>query len=262
VSLTFADAWLRAREPVDHAARSAVVTEAAARHLGGRTSPLVVDLGCGRGSNLRFLARRLPHSTRWRLVDRDADLLASISGEAGGGVETVEADLRTRDLRALLAGADLVTAAALLDLVGQEWLERLVAATRAVGAALLVTGNVDGRIAWTPAHPLDAAMTAAFLAHHGGDKGFGAALGSRAPATLLELLGEGWRLVHGRGDWQLDDGARELQRAYLEGAVLAIRETAADGDDIDRWARAREGAIVRGESRLLVGHIDIFAAAP
>ncbi|TVQ35871.1 MAG: class I SAM-dependent methyltransferase [Geminicoccaceae bacterium] len=259
MSLAFAADWLSLREPADHRARSRRVTEAAVASLAGRRAPLVVDLGCGRGSNLRYLAPHLPAGTRWRLVDRDRALLT----EAAAGqvsVETVVADLRTADLAGLVAEADLVTAAALLDLVDGAWLEALLDAGP---RALLVTGNVDGRIEWQPGHPLDPAMTAAFLEHHGGDKGFGAALGVRAPAVLeASVRARGWAVSSEAADWRLGPSAAALQAAYLAGAVAAIGETGLPASDLRRWAEARQGWIERGESRLLVGHVDLYAQAP
>lgn len=252
MSLDFAADWLALREPADHRSRSERVTAAALAGLAGRPEPLVVDLGCGRGSNRRYLQARLPAATRWRLVDQDQALLDLARGPQ---VEPVQADLRTADLEALCAGADLVTAAALLDLVSAAWLERLLDATAAL---LLVTGNVDGRIAWAPAHPADGAMTAAFLAHHGGEKGFGATLGATAPAALAAAAERRGRSVVGEpADWELGAADAALQRTYLEGVVAAIAETGAPAPALAEWAASRRAAIAAGSSRLTVGHVDL-----
>ncbi len=252
MSLDFAADWLALREPADHRSRSEGVTAAALAGLRNRAAPLVVDLGCGRGSNRRYLEPRLPASTRWRLVDQDPALLHLATGPR---VETIRADLRTADLGVICADADLVTAAALLDLVGQPWLERLLDATT---APILVSGNVDGRIAWHPPHPLDAAMTAAFLAHHDGDKGFGAALGRTAPAAMAAAAeARGRRVVQAQADWTLGPADGALQRAYLEGARGAIAETGVDPTDIAAWHRARLGFLDRSESHVRVGHVDL-----
>jgi len=195
--LGFTADWLTLREPFDHAARAGVVTAAALAYLAGRTSPLVVDLGCGRGSNLRFLRPRLGTGVRWRLVDHDRELLDAAAGTlaAEDVVELCQADLRAGDLENLVDGADLVSAAALLDLVDAAWLAAFVAAVEASSAALVVTGTVDGRVAWEPAVPADASVIAAYTRHQGGEKGFGRALGTTAAARLEALLAErGWQV--------------------------------------------------------------------
>jgi SAM-dependent methyltransferase len=265
MSLDFAADWLSLREPADHAARAPALTDAAVVHLAATRAPLVVDLGCGRGSNLALLGGQAPASTRWRLVDRDPALLAAARTRLRPEVkaELVAADLRAADLGELLAGARLVTAGALLDLVDRSWLQRLVDAAGRNGAALLATGNVDGRIAWQPALTDDAPMIEAFLAHHGGDKGFGMALGSEAPAVLETLLEErGWAVKAARADWDLDARSAGLQAAYLDGAVAAIGETGVDASRLQAWADARGRAIADGASRLRVGHVDVFGMPP
>ena len=138
--------WLGLREPVDHAARPASLADALAewvvRVRGAHEAPLrVLDPGAGTGSNLRWLAPRLPDPQLWTLVDHDASLLDTARRDAGG--ERVE-HLRVEDFAAAppaLPGAApdplLVTGAALLDLVSARWLDALVAACAARGAAVL-----------------------------------------------------------------------------------------------------------------------------
>ena len=57
----FAAAWLALREPYDHAARSAALAERFAAAVGN--APHLIDLGCGTGSNLRYLAPRIAGPT-------------------------------------------------------------------------------------------------------------------------------------------------------------------------------------------------------
>ena len=117
----FSSTWLEAREPWDHAARAPAVTDAALAWLAARRTdaPLrIIDLGCGAGSNLAFLAPRIAGAQHWTLVDDDPALLAEAAGRAArlAGVTTTPrgADLAAGDLPALLGGADLVACAALL----------------------------------------------------------------------------------------------------------------------------------------------------
>ncbi|NBB72032.1 MAG: hypothetical protein GVY33_17175 [Alphaproteobacteria bacterium] len=262
--LDFTGDWLALREPFDHVARAPVVTAATLAHLATRPTPRLVDLGCGRGSGLRFLRPRVGAGARWRLVDRDRALLDHAARTLDGGdeVELVTADLRGDDLGDVVAGAHLVTAAALIDLVDDAWLAELVAAVGTAGAALLVTGSVDGRVAWEPVHPADGDMVAAYARHQAGDKGFGEALGTAAPARLAERLEAArWRVTAARGDWnRVGDPA--LQRAYLAGVVDALAEHGVAGDELAAWHRFRRDAVDAAASRLTVGHVDLFATPP
>jgi SAM-dependent methyltransferase len=261
--LTFSGDWLALREPFDHVARAPVVTAATLAHLAQRPRPRVVDLGCGRGSGLRFLRPRVGAGVRWRLVDGDPALLeqAARALDAADEVELVTADLRDGDLAALVEGADLVTAAALIDLVDDAWVAALVGAVEAAGAALVVTGSVDGRVQWEPVHPADGDMLGAYARHQGGEKGFGQALGTAAPARLAARLdAAGRRVTTARGDWTRI-GDPVLQRAYLAGVVDALAGNGVDAAALDAWRRFRLDAIETAASRLTVGHVDLFAGA-
>ena len=98
------------------------LVEHLARHF--PTGHVIHDLGCGTGAMGRWLAPLLPGPQHWVVHDRDADLLEVAAAEppgpaADGAAVTVEA--RQSDLTRLrpgdLAGATLITASALLDLL-------------------------------------------------------------------------------------------------------------------------------------------------
>jgi SAM-dependent methyltransferase len=94
----FSADWLHQREPFDAAARDGAAPRLAleARLTAWRPpagAPLrVIDLACGTGANLRWLAPRLGGAQQWLVVDHDAALLerwpACLAAREGGrGVE-------------------------------------------------------------------------------------------------------------------------------------------------------------------------------
>src|SRR6478752_8881126 len=126
--MSFSAAWLALREPYDLRARNTAVIDAVMATLEGRPSVTIADLACGTGSTFRALRPRIKARQNWRLADNDLSLLARApqSSPPDVNVVTVPIDLN-HDLEAALDGpVDLVTTSALLDLVSDEWLERLV----------------------------------------------------------------------------------------------------------------------------------------
>ncbi len=291
---TFSADWLRLREPFDSAAR-----DTAARQLDlnqrlaswrneASTPWRVIDLACGTGANLRWLAPRLGGAQQWLVVDHDADLLrcwperlaalagANVGRDAGLGQplafvgEGFETGI-VRQQMDLMAGleslpwhaADVVTASALLDLVGSAWLHRLVAASAAHGVALLMSLNVDGRHVWTPEDPLDATVDRLFGEHQQQDKGLGPALGMRAVAALQQALGAaGYRVFTARSDWWVDGdespSAHAMQSALIDGMAAAAKEQdMALAPALADWQRRRHAKA--RQSQLRVGHLDLLA---
>ena len=214
-------AWLELREPADAAARSEDLVERLRRHV--VPGALVVhDLGGGSGAMGRWLAPRLPGPQHWVVHDRDADLLELSVARAPHGV-TVEA--RCSDVARLepadLAGASLVVASALLDLLTADELAAMLRAS--AGHPLLLALTVVGRVALTPAEALDARIGAAFDAHQRRD----GRLGPDAVTTAVAVL-RGAELVVRPSPWRLGAAHAAARRGASDAGLAAARRSASD----------------------------------
>jgi SAM-dependent methyltransferase len=270
--------WLALREPHDQAARSGALADRFVAVLGA--APRLIDLGCGTGSNLRYLAPRIRGPQRWQCVDHDPALLDGaraalqdwadrqgwlrssdgqdlILGRPGGDIEV---EFRQLDLaRGGLperAGAGL-TGSALLDLTSAAWLEEL--ALWRGEAPLLIALSFDGRLAFEPAMPEDAEIRRRFIAHQRTDKGFGRALGPDAAAYLAERLrARSGEVALAPADWRLGPADAALLGATLAGLVAAAAEVIRD-PVLEGWAGLRRQQLAAGKLGLTVGHLDLLA---
>lgn len=282
---TFAEHWLRLREPYDHAARSGALAAGFAAAVG--KTPRIVDLGCGTGSNLRYLSPRLGDAQTWLCLDHDSALLASAAfkiarwGEERGlaharpgprlhlrGTRTsLDVLLMTRDLSDLRRGFGLddidgITASALLDLTSAEWLDHLARRIARARLPALFALSYDGRLEWRPASVDDATIRERLHAHQRTDKGFGPALGPGAAAHLAERLeGQGFRVRLSRSDWRLDVADRPLLAAFLDGLAQALGEIEDDALST-KWCDLRREQLRRGRLHLTVGHLDLLGLPP
>lgn len=273
----FSADWLALREPADRRARNRELLLALAEAFADRDRVSVVDLGCGTGSNLRACAEHLPGRQHWRLVDRDPGLLAaareqllqwSDSGASHEGgltlsrgdrtiaVTLVAADLSVDLERALAPSPDLVTAAALFDLVSEEWIARCAAAVAASGAAFYTALTYNGREEWAPPHPDDAAIAAAFHAHQRRDKGFGPASGPQATEVLERAFtARGYEVRTADSPWRLAHGEKPLIDELATGIAEAVRQTGqVEEASVASWLASRRKAATG-----VIGHTDLLA---
>jgi hypothetical protein len=265
------------REPADLAARDRDLARRFAAAL--PRDARIVDLGAGTGANARALAPLVAGDQHWLLVEHDAALRAAQRGallawalrsglEArdGADIEIAHRGARWRftpvalDLAAGCAAldvlrADAVSASAFFDLVSEEWIEDFA---RWLGRCpLLAALTVDGRRRWSPPDEADALVAGAFGAHQRRDKGFGPALGPRAPDALARALaGRGHAVTDAPSDWRLGPEQAALIAALAAGEAEAAAEMApAAAATIAAWRHRRLGE----RPRLEVGHRDLLA---
>ena len=262
---TFDAAWLELREPVDHRSRASGLLTPLRDWWDRRSGYDVLDLGCGTGSNLRYLAPRFPDAVRWTLVDHDAALLSRLT--APGGASTLRAirrDLTEIDFAEVgeIGQAQLVTASALLDLVSERWLSPLVHACVRAGAAALFALTYDGRIEWSDTDRDDALVAEAVNAHQRRDKGFGPALGPTASAVAERLFrAHDYDVRVLPSDWVLGPADAALVDALVEGwAGAAAEQRPEHAERVRAWAARRAGEHAAIDLR--VGHLDLLALPP
>jgi hypothetical protein len=260
--------WLALREPADAAARAADLVEHVARERPASGCWVIHDLGCGTGAMGRWLAPRLPGPQQWVMHDRDPDLLqfaaAHVPGpaadEAAVSVETRRSDI-TRIAPGGLAGATLITASALLDMLTSEELARLVTICAGAVCPVLVTLSVLGHISLTPADPLDSRVAAAFNAHQRRATERGRLLGPDAVAVAVDKFGVlGAEVLTTASPWRLGAAQAELEVGWLTGWVAAACEQDVGlTAEAEAYLRRRLAQADAGELTVIVEHADLLA---
>lgn len=260
--------WLALREPADAASRAAELAEALRRSLDDARPVVVHDLGCGTGSMARWLAPRLPGPQLWVMYDQDPVLLrhaaAALPARARDG-RPIAVQARQRDVSNLtdeeMAGATIVTASALLDILTADEVERIVDGCVKARCATLLTLSVVGRVELTPADPLDAEIAEAFNAHQRRMTERGRLIGpsaSRMAVALFEHAGA--EVVVRPSVWRLGSANTDLLIEWFAGWIGAACEqrpdlTLSTADYVGRrLAEAAEGTL-----RVDVHHEDVLA---
>ncbi|MEU4620878.1 class I SAM-dependent methyltransferase [Actinoplanes sp. NPDC023801] len=247
----FSPTWLALREPADAAARALDLVEM----LPGSVRT-VRDLGCGTGSLGRWLSPRLGSPQHWIMTDRDPALLAHAAASMPDGVTVSTEQLDVADLTAAdLAGTDLVTCSALLDLLTVEEVHRLAGVCAEAGVAVLFTLSVTGEVQLAPDDPLDAEIEAAFNAHQRRVVDGRRLLGPDAPETAADAFTKVGAAVTVRpSPWRLGPAMPALTAEWLRGWVGAAAEERPDlpsGDYLNRRLAALP--------HVSVGHRDVLA---
>jgi len=259
--------WLALREPEDADTRSLDLALAAAALL--PEGPIVVhDLGSGTGSMMRWLAPLLPGPQTWILHDWNADLIeravdgahpsdrvnATISVHSQTGNL---ADLRPTDL----AGASLVTASALLDVLTSGETHAIVDACVGSRCPALLSLSVTGEARLNPRDELDAALERAFNAHQLREADNRQQLGRYgAPIARGLFTQAGWQVRQNTTEWRLDHRRPRLLREWFDGWVdAAVEQDPGLQANAECYRGLRTSQIERGELAAHVRHLDLLA---
>jgi SAM-dependent methyltransferase len=254
----FSTGWLSLREPADADARAGDLLDPLRTALKGRTPLTIRDLGCGTGSLGRWLAPRLDGPQQWILEDRDPALLA-YAAEHMPVAEGVAVRTRLGDVTELtaadLAGTDLVTCSALLDILTAGEVAALAAACAGARCSALLTLSVVGEVRLEPADPLDAEIAAAFNAHQRRETTGRRLLGPDAPEVARAAFADaGAAVTVGASPWRLGPDRSELTAAWLTGWLDAAAEERPDLAIDSYRERRRQSDLV-----VTVGHTDLLA---
>jgi SAM-dependent methyltransferase len=249
----FSTTWLGLREPADAAARAADLVARLPKPIN-----VVRDLGCGTGSMARWLAPQLDTPQHWILADLDPKLLHYATSHVRLPGVTVEGALG--DVTALtaadLAGTDLVTCSALLDLLTEAEIDALVATLASARVTALFTLSVAGEVSLDPARPQDATVAEAFDEHQRRVVGGRRLLGPDAPAYAVQAFEKaGATVVTRPSAWRLGPELPELTAEWLRGWVGAAREQRPSAD-LDGYLEDRLEHLPTAS----VGHVDLLAA--
>ena len=261
--------WLALREPADAASRSRELIE----HLRlGTTGRWVIhDLGGGTGAMGRWLAPLLDGPQHWVVHDRDAELLAVAAADTPGPAadgSAVTVDTKQSDITATepgdLAGATLITASALLDMLTEDELAGVVAACAAAGCPTLLAMSVVGRVELDPADPPDRRVADAFNAHQRRATSRGRLLGpDAAPRAVDEFERRGAEVLVRPSPWRLGAPQAELATVWFTGWARAACEQEPElAGEIDAYMRQRLGQATAGQLDVTVDHVDLLILPP
>ncbi|MGB7324878.1 MAG: class I SAM-dependent methyltransferase [Rubripirellula sp.] len=251
--------WLAIRETMDGRFRSSQLADEFIEHA-SRTR-LIIDLGCGTGTNYRYLTRNDGSDTPWLGVDSDGDVLKIAARElAGTPVRFELADLAS-DLSLISTSEDVsIAASAFLDLASEEWIGRF--ANVAAGKPLLISMTASGPPSWDPVDNMDEAIEACLQNHRKADHGFGPSAGFSAARLLAdELNARNCSVSLEASDWLVDHQDREVIATLIDGVRRRVFLDLPH-DQVEQWAATRRQQNQAGVLKLTLPHLDLLSLPP
>ena len=156
----------------------------------------------------------------------------------------------------------MVTTSALLDLVSANFIRELSLLIKKENehspTGLYSALNYNGRIEWTPFHPLDPIILESFNNDQHRDKGFGPALGPDATAFLKgQFQTADFECFSARSPWSLTSTDHLLIESLIDGiSEMALSSAEIAHSKITDWKAFRMKNVRYGTC--IVGHVDVL----
>lgn len=248
--------WLAARELADSRSRSTMLAKAFADAV--RPDDLIVDLGSGTGTNIRYLERYLSSKQKWLAIDNDSVLLEQASVRLPRDRVTFATRNLASDLQSVPSGPGVaITASAFLDITSKEWLVQL--AHHCCDSPLLIAMSAASQPIWHPIDEFDEPIRLQLDTHQRADHGFGPSLGIDAVQFLAQQLrDQGCHVTLRPGNWTLDSSDDALISLMINGVMRRV-QVGPNALDAHGWQQRRQDQLQSGELRLVLKHMDLLS---
>ena len=248
--------WLSIRETMDGRFRSSRLAHKFIEHA--NKTRLIIDLGCGTGTNYRYLTRNDGSDTPWLCVDSDGDVLEIAAGELAGKPVRFELGDLAADISLIPISEDVaITASAFFDLTSEDWIVRF--ANLVAGSPLLISMTASGASAWDPIDDMDEAIEICLQTHRKADHCFGPAAGLSAARLLAEqLIARNCSVSLEASDWSVDHQDREVMATLIDG-VRRRALSQLPHNQVERWAATRRQQNQAGVLKLTLPHLDLLS---
>ena len=216
---------------------------------------------------MRWMAPRLPGPQMWVLHDGDPGILEHLDPgpivDASGNPITVQTRVeQLADLRVdAFAGASLVTASALLDVLTRDEVSAIVDACVAADTPALFSLSVTGRVSLAPADDFDDELEAAFNDHQRRTVDGRRLLGPDAIAVVADMFAAaGWHMTTTGTPWRLGPERSGLIGEWLDGWLdAAVEQRPELGDRVAEFRQRRRAQVLDDGLRVVVHHEDLLA---
>lgn len=256
----FDQRWLACRAPYDAEARSTLLEARAKRYLDGCATSRVLDVGCGSGNNILFLAEKWRNIDRWLGLDHDNDLVTAAKQQTDFHqipFTGVVADLLDLDTELSRHSPSLIVGNAVFDLFTPNMMEQVLSTLQKHRIPMLTTLSYTG-MKWNPALELDSKMIGFYEQHMVRPRPSGRGMGPAAPQKIKEIVAHlGGQVESDLSLWRIPAEDQSMQAFlfhFMERSIPEVIESEIELENFREWLTLRK----QTAAALSVTHEDLW----
>ena len=278
--------WLNERFRFDNTARSTIVENELFSHLSNKNKLKIVDIGSGSGSSCVYLMKKLPQDQDWTFVElnpnlakaslirlerialdnnweahRSQNTLIIQTPDKNINIKVIHASFLELDSFLDLSAVDLVTAAAVFDLLSVKMLHDFLGKLLTHKVALLATINYAG-MAFQPAEVADIYFAHLYGQHMLRPRDFGQSTGPNCSRLMMDFhQKKGINAICEPSNWLVRPTDKKMHRfllTYFNEAIPAVLTTQKEHTEFKIWMDRKIELLEMGQLQTEVFHFDIF----
>ena len=256
----FENSWLLSREKIDSISRNKKAIEKINKYTSISKNLNIIDLGCGTGSNFRYLNPKIVKKQSWKMVDISHLSLSYLKKNIKHSQKIQNITYKKIDIikqieKIDFKNFDIVTGSALLDIMPKEWFINFLNINKST-KIIYFTINYDGNFKFYPKHKDDDNIVRLFNQDQMSDKGIGKkAVGPKCTQIIDQLFQRTHKTYVFNSNWVVEKN-KNMQKMFISFCEDIISKNKKNYED---WLNYRKEKIKSNKSILKLQNKDFLA---
>ena len=256
----FDNNWLLQREKIDTQSKSKILINKINSYFKIYKEINIIDLGCGAGSNFRYLYSKIKNKQTWDMIDISFESLNYFKKDISKNNKVTKVNFVKKNLiknlhQIKFEKFNLATGSAFLDIMPKSWFKnfyKLNTKTNIIYFAI----NFDGNFIFYPTHKDDKLVLKLFNSDQKTDKGSGQkAVGSDCTKIINSLFKKTHKTYIYNSDWKVKNN-KAFQNMFINFCENVISKNKYDLSD---WLIYRRKLINNNKSKFILKNKDFLA---
>ena len=256
----FNNDWLFYREKIDSISRNKKIIEKINRYFKDYKILSIADLGCGTGSNYRYMYPKIKVKQKWDMIDISFESIKEFKKITANTNKIININYKKFDLikdikKFKFENYDLITGSAYLDIMPKEWFyefKKQNLNTKVIYFSI----NYDGYFKFYPKHKDDEYVLQLFNKDQESDKGIGKkAVGKNCSQIINKVFTKTHKTFVLNSNWNVSKN-KIFQDMFINFCENVIKKNKIS---LEPWIKFRRENIRLNKSKLLLRNKDFLA---
>ena len=256
----FNNNWLIQREKIDSLSRSKIAISKINNFIKNKDKISIIDLGCGTGSNYRYLSPKIKKKQSWDMLDISLKSINYFKEDISkskkvDNVKFIKTNVIKNIKKIDFNNYDIVTGSAFLDIMPNSWFRDFYNLN--INSKIIYFSiNYDGFFKFFPKHKDDGLVLKLFNSDQKSDKGIGLkAVGPNCSKIINSMFTKTHKTFILKSDWKVENN-KDFQLTFIKFCEDVVSKS---NKNYKEWIHFRKDNILKNKSKIILRNKDFLA---